>query len=164
MRVGTKSGYINTKGVVVITPQFDDAGPFRYGRAGVRLGNRFGFIDKDGKYISSPDFSWAGQFSGDLAPVRTADGVMAFVNRSGKLELAGKVEMLMPEVSRRALHPLAPVGNGGSLIRLVSGSSIPSSNGRATSPTGLLRWLSGGEWVTSIERQIRHQPPVRLRR
>jgi len=128
----------------VITPQFDEANPFRYGRAAVRLGNRFGFIDKDGKYISSPDFSWAGQFSGDLAPVRTADGVMAFVNRSGKLELAGKSTVSCRSGSRRGLHPLVPVGNGGSLIQLASGSSIPSSNERATSPTGLLRWLSGG--------------------
>jgi len=110
VRVGTKSGYINMKGVVAITPQFDDAGPFRYGRAGVRLGNRFGFIDKDGKYISSPDFSWAGQFSGDLAPVRTADGVMAFVNRAGKLELAGKVDSLMPFGFTEGL---APAGSGG---------------------------------------------------
>jgi hypothetical protein len=110
VRVGTKSGYINTKGAVVITPQFDEANPFRYGRAAVRLGNRFGFIDKDGKYISSPDFSWAGQFSGDLAPVRTADGVMAFVNRSGKLELAGKVDSLMPFGFTEGL---APAGSGG---------------------------------------------------
>jgi hypothetical protein len=113
VKVGTKSGYINTKGVVAITPQFDDAGPFRYGRAGVRLGNRFGFIDKDGKYISSPDFSWAGQFSGDLAPVRTADGVMAFVNRSGKLELAGKVESLMPFGFTAGLAPAASGGKWG---------------------------------------------------
>jgi hypothetical protein len=110
VRVGTRFGYINTKGMVAITPQFDGAGPFRYGRAGVKLGNRFGFIDKDGKYISSPDFSWAGQFSGDLAPVRTADGVMAFVNRSGKVELAGKVDSLLPAGFTAGL---APAGSGG---------------------------------------------------
>ena len=37
-------------------------------------------------------------------------------------------------------------------MQLVNGSSIPSSNGRATSPTALLRWLSEGEWVTSIQK------------
>src|SRR5471030_2943297 len=82
-RVGSKSGYINTQGLVVISPQFDVAGQFRYGRADVKLGNRYGFIDKDGKYISSPDFLWVGLFSGDLAPVRTADGLFTFVDRSG---------------------------------------------------------------------------------
>jgi hypothetical protein len=113
VRVGTKSGYINTKGVVAVTPQFDDASPFRYGRAGVKLGNRFGFIDKDGKYIGSPDFPWAGQFSGDLAPVRTVDGLMAFVNRSGKLELAGKVESLMAFGFTAGLAPAASGGKWG---------------------------------------------------
>jgi hypothetical protein len=104
VKVGTKSGYINTRGVVVITPQFDDAMPFQYGRAAVKLccgpmwphkaGDRYGFIDKDGKYISNPDFLWVGWFSGDVAPVTTADGVRAFVNRSGKMVLSGKFESL----------------------------------------------------------------------
>jgi len=104
VRVGTKSGYINTKGVLVITPQFDAATQFQFGRAAVKLccgnwgqqkpGDRYGYIDKDGKYISSPDFRWAGMFSGDLAPVLTADGVPAFVNRSGKMAMSGKFESL----------------------------------------------------------------------
>jgi len=88
VRVGTKFGYINTKGALVITPQFDIGSSFRYGMAQVQLGSRFGFIDKDGKYICNPEFVWAGVFSGDLAPVKTVDGVMAFVNRSGKIVLA----------------------------------------------------------------------------
>lgn len=113
VRLGTKSGYINTKGMVVITPQFDDAASFRYGRAGVKLGNRFGFIDKEGKYICSPDFPWIGQFSGDLAPVQTAEGVMAFVNRSGKLDLAGKVESLMPTGFTAGLAPARSGGKWG---------------------------------------------------
>jgi hypothetical protein len=94
VRVGTKWGYINTKGVVAITPQFDEAREFQYGRAAVKLGSRAGFIDKDGKYISSPDFRWVGMFYGDLAPAMTADGVVAFVNRSGKLEMPGKFESI----------------------------------------------------------------------
>ena len=94
VKIGTKWGYINTKGMVVITPQFDIGNRFRYGRAEVQLGNRFGFIDKDGKYICSPDFLWAGSFSGNLAPVKTADGAMAFVDRSGKVVLLDKVDQL----------------------------------------------------------------------
>jgi hypothetical protein len=113
VRVGTKSGYINTKGAVVITPQFDEAGPFQYGRAAVKLGNRFGFIDKDGKYISSPDFSWVGSFSGDLAPVKTADGVMAFVNRSGKIVLSGKFDSLGPAGFTAGLAPASSGGKWG---------------------------------------------------
>lgn len=115
IKAGSRFGYINTKGAVAITPQFDDAAPYRYGRAAVRLGNRFGFIDRDGKYIGSPDFSWAGQFSGDTAPVRTADGVMGFVNRSGKLELAGQAERLLPAGFTEGLAPAASGGKWGFL-------------------------------------------------
>ena len=113
VKVGTKFGYINTKGQVAITPQFDSASPFRYGRAGVKLGSGFGFIDEDGKYIGSPDFSSVGEFSGNLAPVRTADGVAAFVNRSGKLELAGKFESLQPAGFTAGLAPARSGGKWG---------------------------------------------------
>lgn len=67
--LGTKWGYINTKGVVAITPQFDFAMPFRYGRARVQLASRYGYIDKEGKYIGSPTFLWASEFSGEFAAV-----------------------------------------------------------------------------------------------
>ncbi len=102
VRIGTKVGYINTRGAVVITPQFDDTSApggiplvvyeFRYGRACVVLGARFGFIDKDGKLVHSPDLRFALWFSGDLAPVTTATGEQAFVNRSGNEVMSGKFE------------------------------------------------------------------------
>src|SRR5439155_13666773 len=97
--IGAKGGFINTKGVVIITPQFDFTMPFRYGRAAVKLccdgpgwdiwpqngANRYGFIDKEGKYISTPDFSWVGvSFSGDFAPIRTANRQVGIINRAGK--------------------------------------------------------------------------------
>ena len=109
VRVGTKWGFINKKGVVAITPQFDFAEPFRYGRTKVGMGNRQGFIDKDGKYISSPNFSWVGSFSGGSAPVKTADGVFAFVDRSGKMVSLVNVQGLSPEFT----DGLVPAGSGG---------------------------------------------------
>jgi hypothetical protein len=137
VKIGTKWGYINTKGMVAITPQFDYGNPFRYGRATVQLANRFGFIDKDGKYISSPNFSWAGQFSGDLAPVRTADGVMAFVNRSGKLELAGKVESLMPFGFTAGLAPAASGGKWGFIDATGNWTIDPQFEGAGNFADGL---------------------------
>jgi hypothetical protein len=113
VQVGTKSGFINTKGMIVITPQFDSASSFRYGRATVKLGNSWGFIDKDGKYINSPEFAWAGFFSGDWAPVKTASGPLAFVDRSGKIVLSGKVEGLLPNGFTSGLAPAASGGKWG---------------------------------------------------
>lgn len=119
--VGDKTGYINTKGSLVITPQFDTStsvGPFRYGRALVQTcGNRacssIGFIDKDGKYITSPNFLWAGEFSGDLAPVRTPGGVMAFVNRAGVSVPMGNVDNLRESGFAEGLAPAASGGKWG---------------------------------------------------
>ncbi len=113
VKVGSKFGYVNTKGIVAVTPQFDGADMFRYGRALVKLGSRFGFIDKDGRYINSPDFLWAGEFSKDLAPVQTADGLVAFVNRSGKLQLVGKVQSLTVNGFTAGLAPAGSSGKWG---------------------------------------------------
>ena len=146
VRVGAKSGYINTKGVVAITPQFDEASPFRYGRAGVKLGNRFGFIDKDGKYIGNPDFSWAGQFSGDLAAVRTAEGVMAFVNRSGKLELAGKFQQLRGTGFNQGLAPAGSGGKWGFIDETGKWVIDPQFENAFSFADGLAQVAVGGRW------------------
>ena len=138
VRVGNKSGYINPKGVSVITPQFDDAMQFQYGRAAVKQccglwaeqngSNRFGFIEKDGKYISSPEFHCVGTgFSGDLVSVQTADGALAFMNRSGKVVLSVKTESLRAIGFAAGLAPTASGGKWGILIALVNGSLIHSS-------------------------------------
>jgi hypothetical protein len=125
VRIGTKSGYINTKGSIVITPQFDDAQQFQYGRASVKLccgpwgknsgGDKFGFIDKDGKYLNSPDFTWVGMFSGGFAPVKTADGTLAFVDRDGKIvpALSGKFDFLFSTGFISGLSPARSNGKFG---------------------------------------------------
>ncbi len=115
VRIGSRSGYISANGEVVITPQFDAAWQFQYGRANVQLGNRFGFIGKDGKFISSPDFTWTGMFSGRFAPVKTAAGALAFVDRSGKIVLSGKAESLLGAGFADGLVPAASGGKWGYL-------------------------------------------------
>jgi hypothetical protein len=49
-----------------------------------------------------------GQFSGDLAPVKTADGVYAFVRRSGEVVLSGKFGQ-----TSKFSEGLAPAASGG---------------------------------------------------
>lgn len=123
--MGTKWGYIDPKGVIAVTPQFDAVGPFRHGRAAVKLccgplsrqttGDRFGLIDGDGKYVHSPDLLWVGfsGFTGDLAPVRTAEGSNAFVDRSGKVLLAGKFDSITDGGFSEGLAPAASGGKWG---------------------------------------------------
>jgi len=110
VKIGTKWGYINTKGALTITPQFDQGFSFRNGRAAVALGSRYGLIDKDGKYIRSPTFLWVGVSAGDFTPVKTGDGVLAFVNPSGEVVLSGRFDSVEHSGFQEGL---AAVSSGG---------------------------------------------------
>ena len=92
MKVGGKWGYVSKSGIIAITPQFDFAYGFRYGRARVQLGNERGFIDKDGRYIGSPNLVWSSEFSRDFALVETERRALGVMDRSGKIVLLDKVQ------------------------------------------------------------------------
>lgn len=78
-------GYIDTEGVMVIKPDFHQAGPFSEGLAAVRILNKetWQFIDKSGSVAIAGPFEDAGKFSCGLAAVRKA-GKWGFIDRSGK--------------------------------------------------------------------------------
>jgi hypothetical protein len=54
--VDDKYGYINTKGEVVINPQFEAACSFSDGAAAVLKDGKWGYIDTSGNFIISPQF------------------------------------------------------------------------------------------------------------
>lgn len=64
---GDKVGFINTKGQMVIPPQFDFALPFHDGFAPVWDGNFWHFIDKTGKLADLPNFIKVGTFANGIA-------------------------------------------------------------------------------------------------
>ena len=146
VRIGNKLGFINTKGVIAITPQFDDVLNFRYGRATVNLGNRYGIIDKDGKYICNPDFQWAGQFSGNMAPVKTADGEVAFVDRSGKVVISGTFDQLQNDGFRSGLAAVAKSGKWGFIDTTGKWVIDPQFEEAGLFADGLAPVLVGGRW------------------
>ncbi len=47
----SKWGFIDKKGTLVISEQFDNVQPFEDGIAFVRVGNKAGYINKEGKYV-----------------------------------------------------------------------------------------------------------------
>jgi len=61
--------FANGDDLIVIEPQFNDAGSFSEGLAAVKINGEWGFIDKTGKLIIEPQFDRAGSFFEGLAAV-----------------------------------------------------------------------------------------------
>ena len=78
-------GYVDTKGKVVIAPQFDEARRFSEGLAAIEmdgLGENWGYIDKKGNTVIKPQFQRAADFSEGLAGIN-AMGRCGFFNKKG---------------------------------------------------------------------------------
>ncbi len=90
-----KMGFINSRGEVVIPPQFtgNAALPFQEGLAAVFLGTgartKVGFIDKEGRWAISAAYENAYHFCGGLAPVKL-DGLWGFVDYKGQFVIPPK--------------------------------------------------------------------------
>lgn len=69
VKLGSKWGYVDNRGEVVIAPQFDGALSFSEGLAPVCIGGKWGYIDKAGKRVIEPQFDMAGLFSDGVAIV-----------------------------------------------------------------------------------------------
>jgi hypothetical protein len=82
---GSKSGYVDKKGRVVIKAELDgDRAPgFKEGLAVAAFDSKFGYIDKRGKFVIPPQYDDARQFSEGLALVRRGDKV-GFIDRRGR--------------------------------------------------------------------------------
>lgn len=98
---GSKWGFIDTSGKVVIQPQFDEVATpvligcsedniaqrsggngFSEGLAAVNVNGKWGYIDKSGKYVISPQFSLARSFHEGLAFVGQGDNY-GYIDKSG---------------------------------------------------------------------------------
>jgi hypothetical protein len=98
---GGKYGYIDKKGQLVITPQFDVAMDFTEGLASVRPtrgpGTKVGFIDKTGQFVISPQFDMAWPFSEGLSLVTVGD-------KDGYIDKAGKMVIIPQFVQAMGFH------------------------------------------------------------
>jgi len=66
-----KYGCINSKGEIVVNPQFESSwSEFSEGLASIKIGRKWGYIDKTGKIVINPQFEGADKFSEGLAGVR----------------------------------------------------------------------------------------------
>jgi hypothetical protein len=80
-----KWGYINSKGEVVVQPQFVEAWVFSEGLAVACIErSKCGYIDETGKFSVNPQFSTAMRFSDGLAAVEV-EGKIGYIDKTGKL-------------------------------------------------------------------------------
>lgn len=78
-----KYGYVDTKGSIVISPRYDEAGPFSDGLAPVRINDKYGYTDPQGNVVIACQFVEARPFHEGLAAV--SNGKMyGFINKKGE--------------------------------------------------------------------------------
>ncbi|MBX7241245.1 MAG: WG repeat-containing protein [Bacteroidia bacterium] len=86
---GGKWGFINSKGIFVINPQFEDAKGFDFQMAPVKQNGLWGYLSPGGEWIYDPQFQWAGSFDAQgVAKVilsekhRPYQGKTAYINKN----------------------------------------------------------------------------------
>jgi hypothetical protein len=91
VRQGTKWGYIDRTGTLVIDFKYDDAGSFSEGLASVKVGDVWGCIDESGSIVIAPQYENPLWFSNGLARVWTSVE-KGYIDRSGTLVIRNDPE------------------------------------------------------------------------
>lgn len=77
-------GFIDSTGVVVIAPRFDDVQPFQEGLALVREAGYYGYLDQTGHFALPPAYAYALPFRQDHAAVMHSE-TPELIDRTGRL-------------------------------------------------------------------------------
>ena len=87
-KLNAKDGYVNTKGEIVIKPQFSSSNNFSEGLAAFRmeLHDKWGFINEDGEIVIKPQFDYAYGFGNGLAAVEV-NNKWGFIDKTGKFAI-----------------------------------------------------------------------------
>jgi len=94
---GIRWGFIDTKGNVIINPQFSEVGFFSDGKCPVRDDNRkWGFISKEGKLDINYQFDAAAEFINNVAVVST-DSKYGVINDAGKFIVNPQFTKVIPD-------------------------------------------------------------------
>ncbi|MFC3769011.1 WG repeat-containing protein [Paenibacillus sp. GCM10012303] len=97
--VGSKYGYMNTAGKVVIEAEYDGALPFAEKLAAVKADGKWGYIDETGKMAILPQYDTISAFEEGIAVVgQYVDGElkMGYLQQSGKLLKAPDFNYALP--------------------------------------------------------------------
>jgi serine/threonine protein kinase len=86
VKIGSKWGYKDQTGRIVIPPQFDKAGKFSEGLAEVKIGSKYGYVDQTGRVIIQPQFDKAWSFSKGQARVKIGSDYLS-INNTGEMTI-----------------------------------------------------------------------------
>lgn len=81
-RLNGKFGLVNTQGIEILYPRFDEIRPFHNGYAAAKKHGRWGFLNKQGRKISEFRYDWVGNFENGFAPIQK-NGKWGFINEQG---------------------------------------------------------------------------------
>jgi hypothetical protein len=93
IKQGSKWGYINAYGQVVIPPKYEDAEDFHEGLAMVRSNGKYGYVNKSGNLVIDADFDDALPFNEGHAVVEQR-GKLGMINRNGEFIIPPRYEDL----------------------------------------------------------------------
>lgn len=83
--VGTKFGFVNENGDVIVEPEYLSVGYYRDGLCWVRMTDgKIGYINKTGTVVIPPVFYAASEFDNGFARIKTKDG-WGYINTKGEL-------------------------------------------------------------------------------
>lgn len=86
VKIGSKWGYINIKGEVVVKPEFEGADDFNEGFAVIKIGNKHGYINSSGQVIINPQYDTAKAFHENYARVSINDKY-GFIDKTGNIKI-----------------------------------------------------------------------------
>ena len=94
-----KYGYIDSKGKIVVQPQFDEADEFSEGLAPIRIGDKWGYIDPTSRIVIPPQYARAGEFSEGLAAVGVPGSKVGYMDRAQRIVIQPQFDKGWPFVN-----------------------------------------------------------------
>ena len=93
---GSGWGFVDRSGTLVIPEQYEQVLPFGMGLAAAKKGGLWGYLDQKGAWAIPPAFAEAYSFRAPgLAQVKTKEGLLTWIDRSGAQLWTGEVALVI---------------------------------------------------------------------
>jgi hypothetical protein len=84
-------GFVDSKGSMIVSPQFNRAWRYHEGRAAVQIGDKWGYLDETGKVLIEAQFEDALDFHDGLAAVKRL-GKWGYIDHTGRTTIEARFE------------------------------------------------------------------------